>query len=424
MRRMTVSTWLSLVLIGAMGITPASAADGTSSQRFRFSGGRVQALLESLNPASCVWYRFYFSGIAGVVQEVRRPQASSMLVVDVLVYNRCTGEFLPSLFGMSESLPADAVRIDRQLDRATIDATITVADFDGNEATLSAALAFTGVGPLDYRSLDRSQYKSDHFFERSFSRTTRREAEPIGGVTLNGQALPLEPSFCRGGGGCSVLNWTQEGRLSLDFSARAEAWGTTASTSFQSGALSTTTGASLVSTQASKSLSASLDAVDACVVTFVDLYGTSGVVRSTSGPESVTDLQAYLSRFNFCTFEELLSAGSEFRAPVPPGTVLEINQALTTARVQSAIPVFDFYTAELVATVEPDLSLAASGPVSARYSDMSLFMDPLGSSLTQNRGTDRPASVSGTVRIGSQTLTATPATAGLLTSGTQTSVSR
>lgn len=402
MRQIRRSIWLSAAVIASGCIMAESAFAMTTTQRYRFNGARVQALLSARDQSGCVDYRFYFDAVTGMVQESSRPAASSMLWVDLIVWNRCTRKYLPSMYGESDSLPVSAIQVDRQLDWASLNATIMVFDYNGNGFPLEVNIAFAADGPVVYHVLDRAIWNLENLSSRSFSRRTRRNAFPNGSAVLAGSELALYPGLCRGGGGCSSFDWTLEGSLSLDFSPRGEDWGLESTTSSSISSLVDSESANL-GTERSNSVDAGINDIDdtGCFVTYVDLFAYTTVTRETGQPSTTKDVSAWVTRFNRCTWQEVLYASSTEWTP-SLDTVMDIN--LTNATVSTGIRLYDTYANEFM-TIQVDLRWAATGPADGRTIESSNFTGPEGS-LARQQGAWMPAAVSGTVVTPFQVVTA------------------
>lgn len=172
---------------------PAQAAPGQTSQ-YRFSGQFADAYFSSPDASGCVSTDVYVFGVDGRVKyQPGRPEAQSFAGLFVSRYDYCTDTLLLAADGYA-TLSEDALLIDRQLDSATLTATIDAYDYvSGATLPLTIDLAWTGSGDT-YRIKDHFQIKAPGFKLNARFDGTFREGQASGTVSDGTTNYTPEPA--------------------------------------------------------------------------------------------------------------------------------------------------------------------------------------------------------------------------------------
>jgi hypothetical protein len=165
---------------------PASA----THDRFRLREVGAQTLFASVDPSGCIETDVVIVGAEQTLKEGGKPTEQPLALVQVFVFDFCSGAVLRNLFGITND--ADVVG-DRQLNQATVQGTIPVTDdITGATEEVEVDVVFTGFGGLTVAS-DRFHLRQPGFFLNVQFRGTFRAAEVSGSVVLGGENLIAGP---------------------------------------------------------------------------------------------------------------------------------------------------------------------------------------------------------------------------------------
>ncbi|HSJ89688.1 MAG TPA: hypothetical protein VK909_20920 [Anaerolineales bacterium] len=135
---------LALGMALSLSVTPAAAK--TETFHFSFKGQFAEAFFSTFDETGCVETFVYVAGQEGKVKQDGKPAADSTVVVNILQFNHCTGEYLLDAFGFDTLAPDDFV-IDKKINQATLATTVLVGDFvSGASFPVDIHVSWTGVG--------------------------------------------------------------------------------------------------------------------------------------------------------------------------------------------------------------------------------------------------------------------------------------
>jgi len=170
---------LALVSLGALLLAPVAVASAASTKVSvaNLRGPLVNAWFTSFDPSGCIETDTFVTANTPSYQKLPGPPvASTPAGVSIFEYDSCTDTTILDAAGSTDSLPAGALQVSKQLDRATLTGTVTMTNIDTN-ATFDVDIDVTFTGTS---AIHRDDVNSNEFY----------------------------------GGGCHVLNrWKGSGRV-------------------------------------------------------------------------------------------------------------------------------------------------------------------------------------------------------------------
>jgi hypothetical protein len=158
--------------------------------RFRLRELGAQALFASVDPSGCIETDVVIVGSEQTLKEAGKPTERPLALVQVFVFDFCSGTVLRNLFGLTND--AEVVG-DRKLNQATVQGTIPVTDdITGATEEVEVDVVWTGFGGLTVAS-DNFHVRQPGFFLNVQFRGTFRAAEASGSVALGGENLIAGP---------------------------------------------------------------------------------------------------------------------------------------------------------------------------------------------------------------------------------------
>ena len=174
---------IALLSLAALVFAPAAvSAAGTKVSVANLRGPLVNAWFSVTDPTGCIETDTFVTGNLPSYQQLpSQPVTTGVAGVSIFEYDSCTESTLLDATGDTEALPAGALQVSKQLDRAPLTGTLTMTNVDTG-ATFDVDVSVAWVGTS---TIHRYDVNSNDFY----------------------------------GGGCHVLNrWKGSGR-------DAAAWG-------------------------------------------------------------------------------------------------------------------------------------------------------------------------------------------------------
>ena len=141
-------TILSLGLLVLSPFSVATAASGLVTVE-NLRGPLINAFFSSTDPSGCIETDTFVTANRPTDQQLPgRGTTTGIGAVDVFEYNACTDTSLLQAVGQTDTLTAAEFQVSRQLDWATLHATITVQNIDTG-ATFDVAVNVALVGTSD-----------------------------------------------------------------------------------------------------------------------------------------------------------------------------------------------------------------------------------------------------------------------------------
>jgi hypothetical protein len=131
-----------------MILAPVSGADAASSKVsvVNLRGPLINASFTMLDESGCVETDTFVSANLPSYQQLPgAPVTTGVASVNIFEYDSCTDTTILDASGLTESLPAGALQVSRQLDRASLVMTLPMTDIDTN-ATFSVDVNIVLVG--------------------------------------------------------------------------------------------------------------------------------------------------------------------------------------------------------------------------------------------------------------------------------------
>jgi hypothetical protein len=188
-----------MLFVGVMAlliVSPAASAQAAAKEIYRYSFKGESADVDMFSYGECTFTRLYLNVVDGRIKTERNPDRQSAVWGFIEQYDYCTdtGGWLD--FGAE--LDANAFRIDRKLDSATLSTTIEACGYDTYNGygcfPLELNITWSGTGDT-FQDKSRSQWKSRYYKGRSSYDSTSREALISGAVTAPWGAIPLEDAW-------------------------------------------------------------------------------------------------------------------------------------------------------------------------------------------------------------------------------------
>jgi len=175
---------LAVALLLNMVVTalPAHAA-GAQTRHFSLKGQFAAAVFHTVDSSGCIETFVTVIAEDGRIKQAGPPEATLRAMVDLFQFDRCSsGRLLLSAFGLT-TLSPDQFHIDKQLNAATLNATVEVTDFlSRNTFPVDVSVSWTGSGDIvSVKAHD--QLKEPGFKLNARFTGTRRNATASGTVS-------------------------------------------------------------------------------------------------------------------------------------------------------------------------------------------------------------------------------------------------
>jgi len=139
---------VGVVALGALILAPVSVADAASSKVsvVNLRGPLINAGWSVIDESGCIETDTFVSANVPSYQQLPGPAVTTGVAsVNIFEYDSCTDTTILDATGLNENLPASALQVSNQLDRATLQATITMVNIDTN-ATFDVDVNLSLVG--------------------------------------------------------------------------------------------------------------------------------------------------------------------------------------------------------------------------------------------------------------------------------------
>jgi hypothetical protein len=177
---------LAMVSLGALVVASVSVADAASAKVtvVNLRGPLVNATFSVIDGSGCIETDTFVSANVPSYQQLpSAPVTTGVASVSIFEYDFCTDTTILDATGLTEALPAGALQVSNQLDRASLQATLPMTDIDTG-ATFSVDVNVVWVGTSD---IHRDDVNSNERFGRGCHVLNRwkgsgRNAEASGSV--------------------------------------------------------------------------------------------------------------------------------------------------------------------------------------------------------------------------------------------------
>jgi hypothetical protein len=149
---------LAIVSLTAVILAPAAVADAASAKVSvaNLRGPLVNATFSVTDPSGCIETDTFVSANLPSYQQLPgRPVTTGVASVSIFEYDACTDTTILDAVGLTEALPAGALQVSKQLDRASLTMTLPMMDIDTN-ATFDIAVNVAWVGTSAIRRDDEN----------------------------------------------------------------------------------------------------------------------------------------------------------------------------------------------------------------------------------------------------------------------------
>jgi hypothetical protein len=174
----------SLAALILVPVSVASAASGKVSV-VNLRGPLINATFSTIDPSGCIETDTFVSANLPSYQQLPGPPVTTGVAsVSIFEYDSCTETTILDASGLVEALPAGALQVSKQLDRASLVATIPMTNIETG-ATFSVDVNVVLVGTS---SIHRDDVNSNDFYGRGCHVLNRwkgsgRTAHASGSVT-------------------------------------------------------------------------------------------------------------------------------------------------------------------------------------------------------------------------------------------------
>ena len=155
-------TALAVASLGVLILVPVSLAEAASSKVsvVNLRGPLINAGWSVIDPSGCIETDTYVSANLPSYQQLPGPPVTTGVAsVSIYEYDSCTDTTILDATGLNDNLPAGALQVSNQLDRASLRATITMVNIDTNATfDVDVNLALVGTSRIhrdDVNSNDR-----------------------------------------------------------------------------------------------------------------------------------------------------------------------------------------------------------------------------------------------------------------------------
>ena len=145
-----IRTLIALGFGGLAALAPtAGTAAGPLTESTGLSGPLVNAEFVSTDPTGCVETDVFVSANSGTEQDHAGTLHYGVASVSLFEYDVCTDTVVRQAVGLDDALAAGQLQVSKQLDLATLDATIEVIDIDtGTAFPVTVDVTWTGTSDV------------------------------------------------------------------------------------------------------------------------------------------------------------------------------------------------------------------------------------------------------------------------------------
>ena len=143
----------ALIALGFGGLAALAPTSGTAAgpltESTGLSGPLVNAEFVSTDPTGCVETDVFVSANSGTEQDHPGTLHYGVASVNLFEYDVCTDTVVRQAVGLDDTLAAGQLQVSKQLDLATLDATIEVIDIDTGAAfPVTVDVTWTGTSDI------------------------------------------------------------------------------------------------------------------------------------------------------------------------------------------------------------------------------------------------------------------------------------
>jgi hypothetical protein len=179
-----------LTFAGVSALAPYTTAHAAGAPLVAGAGLRgplVNADFSTTDPSGCVETDVFVSANSGTEQDHPGTAAYGVASVSIYRYDACTDTTLFQAVGLNDALQSGAFQVSKQLDWASLNATIPVTDIDtGNTFDVDVKLDWTGTSDISRNHSNTNElYPGCHVINRwkGFGRDAVASGSVTDGVT-------------------------------------------------------------------------------------------------------------------------------------------------------------------------------------------------------------------------------------------------
>jgi hypothetical protein len=149
--------------LSALILAPVSVANAASTKVSvaNLRGPLINVGFTTLDPSGCIETDTFVSANLPSYQQLpSKPVTTGVASVNIFEYDSCTDTTILDASGLTENLPAGALQVSKQLDQASLVATIPMLNIDTNE-TFSVDVNVSLVGTS---AIHRDDVNSNDFY--------------------------------------------------------------------------------------------------------------------------------------------------------------------------------------------------------------------------------------------------------------------
>ena len=185
-----------VALGAAVALIPSSATAATNGKVTiaNLRGPLVNASFTTTDATGCVTTDVFVSANAGTQQELPGTDSFAVASVQIYQYDACTDTTLRDATGLTDTLPAGAFQVSKQLDEATLRTAIVASDLvSGASFTVTVDVGWVGVGDVVRNHSNTNEiYPGCHIINRW--KGSGRDAVATGTVSDGATNLTPDPS--------------------------------------------------------------------------------------------------------------------------------------------------------------------------------------------------------------------------------------
>jgi hypothetical protein len=152
-----------VMALSALILAPVSVANAASTKVSvaNLRGPLINVGFTTLDPSGCIETDTFVSANLPSYQQLpSKPVTTGVASVNIFEYDSCTDTTILDASGLTEDLPAGALQVSKQLDQASLVATIPMLNIDTNE-TFSVDVNVSLVGTS---AIHRDDVNSNDFY--------------------------------------------------------------------------------------------------------------------------------------------------------------------------------------------------------------------------------------------------------------------
>jgi hypothetical protein len=152
-----------VMALSALILVPVSVANAASTKVSvaNLRGPLINVGFTTLDPSGCIETDTFVSANLPSYQQLpSKPVTTGVASVNIFEYDSCTDTTILDASGLTEDLPAGALQVSKQLDQASLVATIPMLNIDTNE-TFSVDVNVSLVGTS---AIHRDDVNSNDFY--------------------------------------------------------------------------------------------------------------------------------------------------------------------------------------------------------------------------------------------------------------------